>query len=102
MKEVILIKYFYYRVTIKFLKMRKSFFFISAIILFGIILLFMTSWSPDRKPPGEFYQITIYHFNSQTQEKILDSYLKNALLPSLHRNKINNVGVFKAWANDTA
>ncbi len=81
--------------------MKKGIFFMSGVILFGV-LLFMTSWNTDRKPSGEFYRITVYHFNTQAQEKILDGYLQNALLPALHRNKINNVGVFKAWSNDTA
>jgi NIPSNAP len=81
--------------------MKKSILLLPGIILFGV-LLFMTSWKPDRKPSGEFYQITVYHFNTEAQEKFLDGYFQNALLPALRRNKINNVGVFKAWSNDTA
>jgi len=81
--------------------MRKNNFFLSGIILLGIILLPMTSWT-DKKPAREFYQITVYHFTSGDQEKTLDNYLQNALLPALHRNKINNAGIFKAWSNDTA
>jgi hypothetical protein len=71
-------------------------------ILFSAGLLIQLSWIPSGKPAREFYQIIIYHFNNEGQEKILDSYLQNAFLPALHRLKINNVGVFKAWANDTA
>jgi hypothetical protein len=50
----------------------------------------------------EFYQITVYHFTSAEQENAIDGYLKNALVPALHRRGIKSVGVFKARANDTA
>lgn len=71
---------------------------------FGIALfIFMLSaWKQQDKPASEFYQLTIYHYESDTQEKILDNYLQNALLPALHRKHINSVGVFKPLSNDTA
>lgn len=50
----------------------------------------------------EFYQFTIYHYNTNEQEKALNDYMQQALLPALHRMAIKNVGVFKALANDTA
>jgi len=81
--------------------MKKNFLFIGSRILVGILFLSMMSWD-HKKPNREFYQITVYHFNTNEQEKILDGYFQNALLPALRRNKINNVGVFKAWSNDTA
>jgi len=65
-------------------------------------MLIFVSWTSGKKPAREYYQITIYHFSSVEQEKVLDNYLQNALLPALHRIQINNVGVFKAWSNDTA
>jgi hypothetical protein len=67
-----------------------------------LILAFLLAWSQARKPVREFYQLTVYHFSNDTQEKILDNYLQNALLPALHRMNITNVGVFKAMSNDTA
>jgi len=70
------------------------------LLLFLPVLL--SSWSPGAKPAREFYQFTIYHFSSAEQEKALDNYLQHALLPALHRMKINHVGVFKAIANDTS
>ncbi len=81
--------------------MRKNIFYTSCRILFGAILVLQLSWNTDKKPAEEFYQITVYHFNNEVQEKILDGYLQNALLPALHRMKITHAGVFKAWANDT-
>ena len=71
-------------------------------MLILVIFICQGSWTSDNKPAREFYQITVYHFNSEEQENVLDTYLQDALLPALHRIKINNVGVFKAWANDTA
>jgi hypothetical protein len=50
----------------------------------------------------EFYQLTLYHFATADQEKSIDSYLKSAYLPALHKMKFQNVGVFKWIGNDTA
>lgn len=58
-------------------------------------------WSQSKKQQ-EFYQLTVYHYNTIDQEKILDNYLQNALIPALHGMKIKSVGVFKAIANDTS
>ena len=65
-------------------------------------LSILISWSRGGKPAREFYQLTVYHYSSAEQEKILDNYLQNALLPALHRMNITHVGVFKAIANDTS
>jgi hypothetical protein len=81
--------------------MKKNLFKISTSIFLGILSVLQLSWITDRKPAREFYQLTIYHFSNETQEKILDEYLQNALLPALHRIGISKAGVFKAWANDT-
>jgi hypothetical protein len=67
------------------------------VVLLSIIL---TSWT-NQKKDREFYQLTVYHFSTQAQEKALDSYFQNALVPALHRIGIKTVGVFKSWANDT-
>jgi hypothetical protein len=67
-----------------------------------LLLLFVSllSWT-EKKPSREFYRLTVYHFNTVKQEKILDSYFEKALLPALHKKNIKNIGVFKSWANDT-
>jgi len=59
-------------------------------------------WSQAGKSAREFYQLTVYYYNNEGQEKVLDNYLQNAFLPALHRMSIANVGVFKALANDTS
>lgn len=50
----------------------------------------------------EMYRLTVYHYTTSAQETVLNSYLKNALLPALHRYGYKNIGVFKLIANDTA
>ena len=71
---------------------------ISAVVIFAFLI---QSWSGIDKTKREFYQLTIYHFNNATQEKTLDAYLQNALLPALHKMNVRNVGVFKNHSNDT-
>ena len=75
--------------------------------VFTKILLMLLLVSPSmflfarKSPSREFYQLTVYHFKTAAQEQLIDGYLQNALLPALHKLNMNNVGVFKAWANDT-
>jgi len=53
------------------------------------------------KPKREIYQLTVYRYTTTAQETVLNSYLKNALLPALHKLGYKNIGVFKSLANDT-
>jgi hypothetical protein len=76
----------------------KPVYLILLIILGGTIF---QSWRPPAKTEREFYQLTVYHFKDASQEKIIDYYLQNALLPALHKINIKNIGVFKNSANDT-
>ena len=73
---------------------------VTVIFTIAFLVLFIQSWSAD-KTKREFYQLTIYHFSNSAQEKTLDAYLQKALLPSLHKLNIKNVGVFKNHSNDT-
>lgn len=66
-----------------------------------VTALLLQSWSLTGKSKREFYQITVYHYNNASQEKVLDNYFQNALVPALHRLNIKNIGVFKNHANDT-
>jgi hypothetical protein len=71
------------------------------IVMPGVLSIFQLSWKMNQRSAREFYQLTVYHFNNMAQQKVLDDYFQNALLPGLHRMKINNIGVFKSWSNDT-
>ncbi len=46
-------------------------------------------------PKREFYQLKIYHLKDSPQKERLESYLRQAYLPALHRAGIGKVGVFK-------
>lgn len=71
-------------------------------LLVFLILLVTTTINATRKPALEYYQITVYHYVSDSQAVLSEQYLQEALIPALHRNGISNVGVFKAIANDTS
>lgn len=42
----------------------------------------------------EFYELRIYEIKDSDNHKLVDSYLKDGLVPALQRLKIQNVGVF--------
>ncbi|MBL7698961.1 MAG: NIPSNAP family protein [Chitinophagaceae bacterium] len=67
------------------------------------VLLTLVIFSASANPPKqEFYELRIYQLSTEDQEERLNAYLKDALVPALHRAGITSVGVFKAKGNDTA
>jgi len=72
---------------------------ISFLLIANIVFL---SFISKAQKPREFYQVTVYHFNSPEQENSIDIYLKEAYMPALRKKGIKNIGVFKPLANDTA
>ena len=81
---------------------KQLFLYCHSLSLFIVLFFSFAAYAKDGGAKPEFYQIKIYHFRDTTQEKMMDAYLKNALLPALHRAGIDKAGVFKAIANDTA
>lgn len=75
---------------------------LSILILTALITSLHFSEKAYSTAKEEFYEIKIYHLQNKAQEDIVDSYLKNALLPAMHRYGITRVGVFKPLGNDTA
>ena len=71
------------------------------ILIALLVTTIFQSWLPAAKAEREFYQLTVYHYSNSSQEKIIDNYLQNALLPALHKMNIKNIGVFKNHSNDT-
>jgi hypothetical protein len=69
-----------------------------AIALFFLPLFAQASSFPPQK---EYYSILVYHLKDAAQEGRLDAYLKDALLPAVHKAGIAKVGVFKPIDNDT-
>ena len=49
----------------------------------------------------EYYQLKIYSFDSEAQEKTTDDYLKSAFMPALKGFDIQNIGVFKPRPTDS-
>ncbi|MGZ3750839.1 MAG: NIPSNAP family protein [Mucilaginibacter sp.] len=80
--------------------MTKGIKFFNALVL--ICLLSMAAMANATGAPMYYYQIKIYHLKTKMQEDRLDSYLKNAYLPALHRASIAKVGVFKSMDQDTS
>jgi len=78
----------------------KKFCSISGIFFLLFLVTVQLSWKKQKKA-REFYQISVYHFKTGSQEKLLDNYFRNGLLPALHRLGVNKIGVFKSWSNDT-
>jgi len=70
--------------------------------IIAMFLLISAQFSFTKKPGRDIYRLQVYHFSTASQEKDLDNYFENALLPALHRAGIKNVGVLKSWANDTS
>ena len=74
---------------------------LTSFVLIVLTVTFFQSWTPVKETKREFYQLAVYHFSGASQEKIIDNYLQNALLPALHRMNGKNIGVFKDHSNDT-
>ncbi len=72
------------------------------VVLFCCFLLTASSTFGSIGSRKEMYQLTFYRYTNTAQETVLNNYLKNALLPGLHRYGYKNIGVFKLIANDTA
>lgn len=60
------------------------------ILLFLSVFVFATNISAR-----DYYQIKVYNLKDKDQEATVDTYLKNAYLPALHRAGIKKVGVLK-------
>lgn len=70
-------------------------------ILLQLCLLVSVTAFCGGTPKREIYQLTVYQYSTAAQENLLNTYLKNALLPALHKMGYKNIGVFKSLANDT-
>ena len=71
-------------------------------LLISLAMFQATFICAGKDSPGEFYQITVYHYNNAVQEQTIEIYLQNALLPALHKMGTINIGVFKSLSNDTS
>lgn len=74
---------------------------ISIIFISAVLFLQTANATPSAKS-SRYFQLKVYHYTTGEQEAIIDKYLQNEFIPGLHASGINNIGVFKAIANDTA
>jgi hypothetical protein len=49
--------------------MKNRLYFLARTISLMIGFSFLLSWSPAGKPAREFYQLTVYHYNSAEQDE---------------------------------
>jgi len=56
--------------------------------LMVVICMALFNSSADAKKKASYYQITVYHFKTAKQELVIDGYLKDALLPALHKKRV--------------
>jgi hypothetical protein len=63
--------------------------------ILSICFLILIVFNASAKKKKEFYEIKIYTIKNAAQESRMDAYLKDALLPALHRQGIKSIGVFK-------
>lgn len=63
-----------------------------------LLLAVITSFSSYAQEK-EYYELKTYTVKNDTQEKMVDDYLKDAYMPALKRMGIKNIGVFKMRPN---
>lgn len=69
------------------------------IFLLLLTCLIKTGQSAGFAPKREFYQIKVYHLKDRSQKDRLETYLKQAYLPAMHRAGIKKIGVFTPAAD---
>ncbi len=74
---------------------------INRLALLFLFSLLIFSGAEAQKNKLEYYELKMYKLKDNTQETIVDAFLKNAYLPALHKAGIKNVGVFKPLETDT-
>jgi hypothetical protein len=69
-------------------------------VFMGLFTAFflITNLAVGLAPKREYYQLKVYHLADDSQKQRLETYLKQAYLPALHRAGIEKVGVFKPGA----
>ena len=72
-------------------------------VLLLLLLVTVSVRSFGTPPPKQqYFEVKIYRIADKSQESMVDTYLRDAFLPALHRAGIPTVGVFKPIEKDTA
>lgn len=75
-------------------------FLLSSALFFGCMSASKTAKQNASK--GDFYELRTYLIKDKAQEQLVENYLQNAFIPTLHRAGWSNIGVFKPVEKDTA
>jgi hypothetical protein len=76
---------------------------IGPILLFALVILTYSVSNANAVPVKQmYYEIKLYRISGPAQESVIDSFLKDAFIPAVHRAGIKTVGVFKPVETDTA
>ena len=67
-----------------------------------LILFIATITLSSTLSARDYYQIKVYSIKDKDQEARVESYLKDAYLPAMHRAGVKKIGVFKPIASDPA
>lgn len=71
-----------------------------ACLLAGVTFLIAPDPAQAQQTNREFYQLRTYTFENLEQEKLTDYYLEEAYIPTLKRNGVAPIGVFKRHLSD--
>lgn len=69
---------------------------------FILLLLFIMAGNclfAFEKSKHTYFQLKVYHYENDEQEKVIDQYLESAYLPALHKLGFKEIGVFKPLEN---
>ncbi|SIQ33675.1 NIPSNAP family protein [Maribacter ulvicola] len=69
----------------------KKRFSLPMLLMFSMVISSFSCLAQEK----EYYELKTYTIKNNTQENMVDDYLKNAYLPALKRMGIENIGVFK-------
>ena len=72
---------------------------LATLLLFMFVTFNVLSAAPAKQM---YYEIKIYRVSQPSQLETIESYLKDAFIPAVHRAGITNVGVFKPVEADSA
>ncbi|RRB06891.1 NIPSNAP family protein [Larkinella rosea] len=75
--------------------------FVQASLLAGTATGFLPSVNPSesgqQSGPSEFYELRIYTLKNGKQQKLVENYFQNALIPALNRLGSKTIGVFTEY-----
>lgn len=66
-----------------------------------LLFFFLTSFAQEKTIGHHFFELKVYDYKTEEQEKTIDQFLSQAYLPFLHQNGISKIGVFGNYSVDS-